>query len=1180
MTYRADRVRSRLQEKKPHERVDSSIHLEELEPAYPSLAQSRLQYLQALQVEFEKKSNLQQWLHSTTEKFYKGQKKFSVQVKFSVKKLAKRLEQLGPDTKSVPQKFRQTALRYRLPRNLDSSQLMGLAQTATSPERVYWLFSRRWDPFSTPESRNKARRNFSDNTNSTFLRFHIYAIANSLLTPFFIINQELSPLQSVESSRQRYSLVDAYANSRLSFSRPIQQHISEAEFYGADFSNKENSFDKRDEDVLKELENLNSKRQVQGRNSNNAAIDKIFVAALSSHADEERRGSANQPEALVKPTPDLREAHVTSDKLMKAGLPLGHQAVEDSFDPSIRDRVGLTVFKIDNLQPVELEESEYGCFNLGDCYIVLDTAQTSDFPKTLVRLLYVWVGPEATPDKRFCVSMFSTVLRSFLETNCHIVHETPHEESAEFRRLFVVAPETGSQTSADNPSTLSSVDCSEGLLSASEEQSYITYQDARDATESALFKVTERSYPTKLYEVFGEREARIRLVERSPLSLKPQSVYILDAGRQLFQWNGAESRLQHRVKAQILLDSINKNERHGTAAVDQLAQDAETDLFFDTLLDGQESVDLDKDAQDLASAPLQLFQVPETTADLSSPVETHFVTSAFRLSHQLLKPNKVLVVDCGTEMFLWSGRHSKVPVREIGKELLISVIASKSRPTWTSVSRLVEGSETEVFKFRFRDWPVTQAALSRKDKPLPTASQTPPHSNPATIKADVQALYLPPAIVPLSSSFSETKEQMESLNALLCNMSVFAFERNVFRKLKDDTARLLSASECRVYFCVYELPSNSRRNTVALESASDSRSSLGLSSSDSPKYEAVVYFWSGRQSSALAWAHFQLSLKQELEELCYQMYNTRVRVVKVDEGKEPLALVSHLQGWLVVLKHPLKDYTRAQHPELLFQIQTDTRFRTTRFYEVDRKIKSLVSRDCSLYIDLHTRRAILWVGKGVSRDERVHAESRVSTLFSLLSDTDEVANFETVEEKRTPTWFYKILANGAENFDATIAKGSEYHFVKPPRMFRCHCRTGDFSVEEILYWNQSDLTENVCIIFDLGPPFPVYFWVGKRCSDVVCKLSRKAVQVYLEHLSDGRALLFNSKEQEFLSWVQVSNSKKGANLQQMREGDVIFIHQAQEPLSFTSFFLGWDREYSSNRYREPTNQFLRQQQSS
>ncbi len=85
---------------------------------------------------------------------------------------------------------------------------------------------------------------------------------------------------------------------------------------------------------------------------------------------------------------------------------------------------------------------------------------------------------------------------------------------------------------------------------------------------------------------------------------------------------------------------------------------------------------------------------------------------------------------------------------------------------------------------------------------------------------------------------------------------------------------------------------------------------------------------------------------------------------------------------------------------------------------------------------------------------------------------------------------------------------------KTVRLFRCACTEGYFVVQQVPNYLQTDLKPDTCVIVDPGVPFSCFVWVGHDSGDVVKKFTRKSVQVYLEHLNDGRTwAMINDREQ-------------------------------------------------------------------
>jgi hypothetical protein len=149
----------------------------------------------------------------------------------------------------------------------------------------------------------------------------------------------------------------------------------------------------------------------------------------------------------------------------------------------------------------------------------------------------------------------------------------------------------------------------------------------------------------------------------------------------------------------------------------------------------------------------------------------------------------------------------------------------------------------------------------------------------------------------------------------------------------------------------------------------------------------------------------------------------------------------------------------------------------------------------------------------------------------------------------------------------------------------------------------------------LGKPHLVYAWVGRDASDVVIKLTKKALDSYFDHLNDGRSLDRSEwdssdrnkaqqakeallKESGSSSTATPTMRKKTDNKSGVLRMDLLVVRDGKEPADFRVFFLGWGDEYHvdgvtdtaqleqwqrgvlplTKRTDEPLNQFLREEQ--
>ncbi|KAJ3414280.1 hypothetical protein HDV05_006809 [Chytridiales sp. JEL 0842] len=155
-----------------------------------------------------------------------------------------------------------------------------------------------------------------------------------------------------------------------------------------------------------------------------------------------------------------------------------------------------------------------------------------------------------------------------------------------------------------------------------------------------------------------------------------------------------------------------------------------------------------------------------------------------------------------------------------------------------------------------------------------------------------------------------------------------------------------------------------------------------------------------------------------------------------------------------------------------------------------------------------------------------------------------------------------------------------------PRFLTCSCSKGYFVVSEIPSpYIQRDLRTDTCAILDTGllnhhkyedtmgsecgpkgsndvnSNVGCFVWFGKHASDVLKKLTRQAVRVWI---SENEA-----------------ESSKSQIFGQSKDKKVVFVEEGKEVKEFCALFHGWDSEFLANSWskldEEPMNQFSREQ---
>ncbi|XJO75768.1 hypothetical protein BDV3_006392 [Batrachochytrium dendrobatidis] len=993
----------------------------------------------------------------------------------------------------------------------------------------------------------------------------------------------------------------------------------------------------------------------------------------------------------------------------------------DVFPKHVGRDCGITVFRIEALTPAIQSQELLGRFCVADCYIILVTAYVDSAENTFdehregyEHRIYTWIGGDAEMDKKFCAAMFSVGLRNWVGAACRIEREVEGEESPEFLAEFgdEIEYEDSSQATESGlfmaeqkryplrlykmhgktglrlclVETLFSSLKSDGVFlldwgleifqwngSASNMHHRVKCRMICDRINTLervgrahVVVVDEGDEPFRLWEILGgervppvlenscsgtkpvQQESQFDVLAKAPSILyrvfpkiAPQleshqvatgdisrsllvsdGCYILDVGVELFLWLGKNAWPQLRSMATELLARVASSRARPkwvglTRCIDQHEPEIFKLKFCDW--DGFSLHYVDwRDVSD-GSTPrpgkrqVKTLHKSKITADVKAlygpPPTIDFnpllVQDTIEHANHLLQAFTCFVYN--------RGRFVQLPECERGH------FFSHDAYVFLCVYRVEEREELAD--------QLASKRMSTKREP-DTEYNTSDDGSPVSQS---------PHLFDGKYNFVDG-----SGNGLVLQNST---------------------------------DSHANFNQGSQQDASEAQTPTDYSDTESacgklpPVLECVVYFWQGKHSSRLAYSTFKLKTQHEMEHLVDQMYHSPVRVVHLEQGKEPVALLAHLDNmcivrtgsrsdWILQLEARTAQSTMHQQPgytdasgkqaaqpktlhlskslsetsksttsksevetSALFHIRSDLRYGTSRAIQVRSLCSSLVSRDCFFLQSLDFSlcpRSYLWVGKGATREDTHRAKIVAEQIMSLQEQYDTVttspvtdnmssasmsmtsgmgiyhgsnsnhsAKFDVIGEKLEPKLFWSLLPGGRRPYASgfapmlqSIAPSSRpaqipshlsvsqhYQQLPLPRFLTCSCSPGYFLVEEIPLFSQSDCLSTHCVILDPGSTSRLFVWIGTEVSDVVRKLTRKSVEVWLRRLDDGRVVGFDDQD------TDMPNHSSDVS-QVVVSGDVVWICQGKEPIEFKAFFHGWD-EYNSRI--NPGNLFLRQQ---
>ena len=528
------------------------------------------------------------------------------------------------------------------------------------------------------------------------------------------------------------------------------------------------------------------------------------------------------------------------------------------------------------------------------------------------------------------------------------------------------------------------------------------------------FKHVDRdAYETRLLHIKGRRNIRVQQVKLDPTSMNEGDVFVLDAGKDIFQWNGKEASRVEKSKALEVTKRIRDEERGGKAAIHLIDQGKDDDSKFwekfgvtkpSRIKSAAEGGD-DQAHSRQAAANTTLYRVSDASGSMQvTEVEGKPYTQ------DMLDTNDAFILDCGPAgIFVWVGKGATKEERAFSMKTGIDFLKQKGYPNHTPVTRVVEGGETPLFKQNFKGWKEPNALL-----PGQTGQK-----KKKFIKKQFSAATLHDAV----------ERQKESLpDDGKGKLEVWRIENFEMAPVpKDQYGHFYSGDS---YVMLYTYLKNS-------------------------KEEYIIYFWQGNKSSQdergasakhtvdlddkYGGAPVQVRVVQNKEPPHFYLVMKQFGGMVVHEG-------GHASGWKNVDDQDSYDTDGTR----LFQVR-GTNDWNTRAIQVDEEPKSLNSGD--VFVLETPSNVWLWYGKGCTGDEREYAKQIVKRVCPKRG-----ASAEVITEGQEPKEFWQGLgwdidAQGRPTYAEFKEQAiQEYH---EPRLFQCSNARGYFYVEEIFDFDQN-----------------------------------------------------------------------------------------------------------------------------
>ncbi|XP_056601712.1 gelsolin b [Triplophysa dalaica] len=650
---------------------------------------------------------------------------------------------------------------------------------------------------------------------------------------------------------------------------------------------------------------------------------------------------------------------------------------------------GLQVWRVENMDLVPVPQNLHGGFYTGDTYLVLNTIKQNS--GHLQYDLHFWIGDACTTDESGAGAIFSVQMDDFLGGKPIQYREVQGYESKTFVGYF---------------------------------KSGLKYMQGGVA--SGFKHVASNEVDVKrVLHVSGRRVVRAIEVPVSWDSFNQGDCFILDLGKEIYQWCGSKCNRFERLKATNVSKDIRDNERCGRAKLLVCEEGSEHENILSILgpkpdLPDAQAEDTKTDVSNRQLA--KLYKV----SDGSGSMSVSLVSGENPFSQSDLLSTDCFILDHGSngKIFVWKGKDANKEERSAGMKVASDFISKMGYPKHTEVQIIPENGETPLFKQFFKFWRdvdqtkgMGQAYVSNKI---------------AKIKK-----------VPFDASSLHKSDAMAAQHGMVDDGKG---EKRMWRIEGSDKVSVdLSVSGQFYggdsYIILYTYKHGGRQGQI-------------------------IYIWQGEDSSQDEKGASAILASQ----LDNELGGSPVQV-RVIQGKEPQHLMSLFGGQPMVIYKggTSREGGQSKASDVrLFQVRANPAGHT-RAVEVDAVASSLNSNDALVLVTPSGSK--LWMGQG-SSDAEKNGAKKLATILGV--------NLSEIKEGSEGGDFWSALGGKAEYRTSERLKNkTDSH---PPKLFACSNKTGQFLIEEVPgELTQDDLAPDDVMILDTWDQ--VFVWIGNEAND-------------------------------------------------------------------------------------------------
>ncbi|XP_061695508.1 scinderin like b [Syngnathoides biaculeatus] len=661
---------------------------------------------------------------------------------------------------------------------------------------------------------------------------------------------------------------------------------------------------------------------------------------------------------------------------------------------------GLQVWRIENLDLKPVPKALHGNFYSGDAYLLLFTTSAPSYN------IHMWLGDECSQDESGAAAIFATQLDDFLGGGPVQFREVQNSESNTFLGYFKMG---------------------------------VTYKKGGVAS-GFQHVVTNDVNVKRLLHVKGRRAIRATEVELAWASFNKGDCFIIDLGKDIYQWCGSECNRYEKLKASHMAIHIRDNERNGRAKLHMVDEGQESPEITQVLGPKTTIAPSTPDDEKVEASNRKkgsLYMI----SDASGSMKLSVVAPSSPFKQAMLSPEECYVLDNGVDknIFVWKGPKANVSERKAAMSVGQKFIKDKGYSSKCQLQVLPAGAETILFKQFFSDW---------KDKDE-TTGPSQAYTIGRIAKVDQ---------VPFDASTLHSNKAMAAQHGMVDDgkgkFQIWRVENGEKVPVDPSSYGQFYGGDCYLILYTY-------------------------------KTGQIIYTWQGLKASQdeLATSAF---LTVQLDD---SMGGSPVQV-RVTQGQEPPHLMSLFKGRPMIIHSggtSRKGGQTQSSSTRLFHIRQSSSH-ATRAVEVDVSASNLNTND--VFVLKSPSGLFVWRGVGASDDEMGAAKHVVDFLGGSASQ---------ISEGKEPAAFWSALGGKKEYQTSKTLQ----NVIKLPRLFGCSNKTGRLIVEEVPGdFTQSDLATDDVMILDTWTQ--LFLWIGNEANAEERTGAPKLARDYLDSDPSGR----------------------------------------------------------------------------